>query len=56
MALGERRARSSYDYLRGLGVAAERLSTISYGEEVPLDAGHDETAWARNRRAHFAVK
>ncbi|MCC6932588.1 MAG: peptidoglycan-associated lipoprotein Pal [Deltaproteobacteria bacterium] len=56
LALGERRAKASYDYLRGLGVAESRMSTISYGEELPLDAGHTEAAWSQNRRSHFAVK
>ncbi|GAB4164718.1 MAG: peptidoglycan-associated lipoprotein Pal [Geothermobacteraceae bacterium] len=53
LALGERRAVAARDYLVSLGVAADRLSTISYGEEMPLDAGHDEAAWAKNRRAEF---
>ena len=55
MALGERRARSAYDFLRSLGIDASRMSTISYGKEVPLDPGHNETAWAKNRRDHFRV-
>lgn len=55
LALGERRAQSVFSLLRELGVAGDRLSTISYGEELPLDPGHDEAAWAKNRRAHFAV-
>ena len=53
LALGERRARSSMKYLVTLGVAAERLSIISYGKEKPADQGHDEEAWAKNRRAQF---
>jgi peptidoglycan-associated lipoprotein len=56
LALGERRARSAYDYLRNLGVKKEQMSTISYGEELPLDPGHDESAWSKNRRAQFRVK
>ncbi|MCC6219712.1 MAG: peptidoglycan-associated lipoprotein Pal [Deltaproteobacteria bacterium] len=56
MALGERRAHSVKEYLNSLGVKSDRLSTISYGEELPLDSGHDEGAWAKNRRAHFAMK
>lgn len=56
LALGERRARSVYDFLRGLGVKSERMSTISYGEELPLDPGHGEEAWQKNRRAHFAMR
>jgi peptidoglycan-associated lipoprotein len=53
MVLGANRARAAKDYLRSLGVADSRLSTVSYGEELPLDPGHNETAWAKNRRAHF---
>lgn len=56
MALGAHRARAGHDYLKGLGIAANRLSTVSYGEEMPLDPGHNEAAWARNRRDHFNVK
>ena len=55
LALGERRANAVQQYLTVLGVAADRLSTISYGEEAPLDPGHDEAAWSRNRRAHFVI-
>ena len=55
LALGEQRARAARDYLTSLGVAAERLRVVSYGKERPLDAGGGEAAWARNRRAHFAV-
>jgi peptidoglycan-associated lipoprotein len=55
LALGEQRARAARDYLASLGVAAERLRVVSFGKERPLDPGHDEAAWARNRRAHFAV-
>lgn len=53
LALGERRALSARRYLIGLGVASGRLQTISYGEERPVDPGHNETAWAKNRRAEF---
>ena len=53
LALGERRARSSMKYLVTLGVPAERLSIISYGKEKPADPGHNEEAWAKNRRAQF---
>ena len=52
-ALGEKRANSVRDYLVGAGVAEARLKTVSYGKEVPVDEGHDETAWAKNRRAEF---
>jgi peptidoglycan-associated lipoprotein len=55
LALGEQRARSVWDYLVGLGVAADRLRTVSYGKERPLDPADTEEAFARNRRAHFAV-
>jgi peptidoglycan-associated lipoprotein len=54
LALGEQRARAARDYLVSLGVAADRLRVVSFGKERPLDVGHDEAAWARNRRAHFA--
>jgi peptidoglycan-associated lipoprotein len=55
MALGERRANSAKKYLIKLGVNESLLSTISYGEEKPFAAGHDEEAWAKNRRAHFTL-
>lgn len=55
MALGERRAAAAREYLVSLGVDASRLQTISYGKERPFATGHDEAAWAQNRRAHFVV-
>jgi peptidoglycan-associated lipoprotein len=55
IALGERRANSAKKYLVDLGVAADRLSTVSYGEEQPADSGHTEEAWAKNRRDEFKV-
>lgn len=55
LALGDRRARSAKKFLQDLGIASERLSTISYGEEKPAVQGHDEDAWAQNRRAEFKV-
>ena len=55
LALGERRANAAKQYLTTAGVNAARLSTISYGEERPLDPGRNEAAWARNRRAHFVI-
>ena len=55
LALGQRRADEAEKYLSDLGVEKERIKTISYGEEMPLDNGHDEAAWAKNRRAHFVV-
>jgi peptidoglycan-associated lipoprotein len=55
LALGERRAVAARAYLVSLGVPADRLRTVSYGKEFPFDPGHDESAWAKNRRAHFVV-
>ena len=55
MALGERRAKAAKDYLVNLGIPSDRLGIISYGEEKPLDPGHDEAAWAKNRRAEFVL-
>lgn len=55
LALGEKRARTARDYLASLGVAADRLRTVSYGKERPMDAASNQAAWATNRRAHFAV-
>jgi peptidoglycan-associated lipoprotein len=55
LALGERRANAVKQYLVALGIEPHRLTTISYGEELALDPGHDEEAWRRNRRANFAV-
>ncbi len=56
LALGERRAEVTKRFLEKAGVAASRLGTVSFGEEKPFDAGHNEAAWAKNRRAHFMVK
>lgn len=55
LALGERRAQAARDYLINLGVQPERISVISYGEEKPAVAGHDEAAWEQNRRAEFVI-
>jgi peptidoglycan-associated lipoprotein len=55
LALGERRALAVRRYLVALGVSTDRLHTISYGEEKPADPGHDESSWAKNRRAEFKV-
>jgi peptidoglycan-associated lipoprotein len=55
LALGEKRAKAAMDYLVTLGVPADRLSIISYGKEKPVDPGHDEAAWAKNRRDDFAI-
>jgi peptidoglycan-associated lipoprotein len=42
-------------YLVSLGIAPARVMTVSYGNEFPFDPGHDDTAWSRNRRAHFVI-
>jgi peptidoglycan-associated lipoprotein len=55
-ALGERRANAARDYLTSAGIDAGRMQVISYGKERPFDPGHDESAWAKNRRAHFVVR
>jgi len=55
LALGERRALSARAYLVSLGLPADRLRTVSYGKEFPFDPGHDESAYAKNRRAHFVI-
>ena len=55
MALGDRRARAAYNYITSLGIAGNRLSTVSYGKERPLDPAHSESAWSRNRRAQFVI-
>jgi peptidoglycan-associated lipoprotein len=55
LALGERRAVAARTYLVSLGISADRLHTVSYGKEFPFDPGHDEAAWAKNRRAHFVI-
>jgi peptidoglycan-associated lipoprotein len=55
LALGERRAVAARTYLVSLGIAADRLRTVSYGKEFPFDPGHDEGAWSKNRRAHFVI-
>ncbi len=55
LALGERRANKTKDYLVSLGISTDRISTISYGKERPLDPGQNEEAWAKNRRAHTII-
>jgi peptidoglycan-associated lipoprotein len=55
LALGERRAESAKSFLVDLGIDAYRISTVSYGEERPVDAGHNEEAWAKNRRARCLI-
>ncbi len=54
LALGARRARRVREFLIRNGIAAERMVTVSFGEEMPLAAGHGERAWSRNRRAEFS--
>ena len=56
LALGERRAESAKAFLVNLGISDARLTTISYGEEKPLDMGQNEEAWAKNRRAAFVLE
>jgi peptidoglycan-associated lipoprotein len=56
LALGEKRALAARDFLVRFGIDRSRVSTISYGEERPLDPASNEAAWSQNRRAHFAVK
>jgi peptidoglycan-associated lipoprotein len=55
LALGDRRALAAKNYLLTLGVAGDRIKTVSYGKEFPFDPGHDENAFQQNRRAHFTV-
>ncbi|MEW6410116.1 MAG: peptidoglycan-associated lipoprotein Pal [Nitrospirota bacterium] len=55
MGLGERRAKSTKDYLVKLGVDANRITTISYGKERPLCTEKNEACWQKNRRSHFVV-
>ena len=55
LALGDRRAKATKDYLRALGIAADRIELLSYGEEKPLCFEESEECWAKNRRAHFVV-
>jgi peptidoglycan-associated lipoprotein len=55
MALGQRRADEAKRYLVNMGVDKKRISTVSYGKDQPLDPGHNEEAWAKNRRDHFVL-
>jgi peptidoglycan-associated lipoprotein len=55
LALGERRAIAARAYLVSLGIPADRLRIVSYGKEFPFDPGHDESAFSKNRRAHFVI-
>jgi peptidoglycan-associated lipoprotein len=56
LALGERRAKSTMNYLVAQGVQASRITIISYGKERPVCAEHNEACWAKNRRSHFLTK
>jgi len=56
LALGDRRAREAKQYLERLGVPERRISVVSYGSERPKDPGHDESAWAKNRRDEFKTQ
>ncbi len=55
LALGERRALAARTYLVSLGIPADKIKTVSYGKEFPFEAGKDDAAWAKNRRAHFVI-
>ncbi len=55
LALGEKRAKSAYDYLISLGISANRIKIISYGKSQPFDMGHNEIAWQKNRRVQFTI-
>jgi len=55
LALGERRAVAARAYLVAQGISADRLRIVSYGKEFPFDPGHDESAFGKNRRAHFVI-
>lgn len=55
LALGEKRAKSARDYLVSLGISPDRMEIISYGKSQPIDPGHNEAAWQKNRRAQFTI-
>ena len=55
LALGERRASAVKTYMVSLGIAPDRLRTVSYGKEFPFDQAHNDDAWSKNRRAHFVI-
>ena len=55
LALGEKRANAAKEFLVAAGVNGSRINTVSYGKERPFDDGHDDSAWAKNRRAHFVT-
>jgi peptidoglycan-associated lipoprotein len=56
LALGDKRANAARDYFVSQGVSTSRIDTVSLGEERPFAQGHNEDAWAQNRRAHFVMK
>ena len=56
LALGDRRAESAKSFLVNIGIDPARFTTVSYGEESPVDTGHDEEAWSKNRRAKFLIE
>ena len=56
IALGDRRAESAKAFLVDIGIDASRITTISYGEERPVDSGNNAEAWAKNRRVHFVIE
>ncbi len=55
LALGEKRAKSAFDYLVSLGISADRMKILSYGKSQALASGHDEASWQENRRAQFTI-
>jgi len=55
LALGEKRAKSTFDYLVSLGISSSKMQIISYGKSQPLDPGHNEIVWQKNRRAQFTI-
>src|SRR4029453_19385877 len=55
LVLGERRAVNTRAYLMSLGIGADRMRTVSYGKEFPFDSAHSESAFSKNRRAHFVI-
>lgn len=56
LALGEKRARTAESFLEDYGISGGRIEVVSYGKERPLDPGHDESAWAKNRRGSFVKR
>lgn len=56
LALGDRRARAAADYLKQMGIASRKIDVVSYGSERPKDPGHDDAAWAKNRRDDIIIR